>query len=236
MNTIDPVATAGLVAREIRSGSRNGMPTKIAVAHRTYRTDQTDLWDALTNVDRIPRWFLPVSGDLALGGRYQLEGNAGGIVERCEEPESFAVTWEFGGMVSWLDITLTPAGDGTTLELVHESPVDPEFWNQFGPGAVGVGWDLALMGLGLHLDSGMPVDPAEGAAFATTPDGVEFVRRSAAGWADAAVGDGDEPGPAHEAAARTVTFYTVVPDDAAPTDAAPTDAAPETGEDESAGS
>ncbi|WP_076818926.1 SRPBCC family protein [Pseudofrankia asymbiotica] len=241
MNTIDPVATAGLVAREVRSGSRNGTPTKIAVARRTYRTDQADLWDAVTNIDRIPRWFLPVSGELALGGRYQLEGNAGGIVERCDEPASFAVTWEFGGTVSWLNVTLTPAGGGTVLELVHESPVDPDFWKQFGPGAVGVGWDLGLMGLGLYLDTGVPVDPAEAAAFTVSPDGVEFVRHSAAGWADAAVSDGDEPGAAHEAAARTATFYTVVPDDAAPKDAAPketaaTDATPETGETESAGS
>src|SRR3546814_9634628 len=90
---IDPVATAGLVAREVRTGSRDGVPTKIAVATRTYPTDQADLWDAVTNPDRIPRWFLPVSGELVEGGRYPLEGNAGGVVERCDEPSSFAVTW-----------------------------------------------------------------------------------------------------------------------------------------------
>src|SRR5215471_19705278 len=106
---LDPVATAGLATREVRSGTRDGAPTKIAIARRTYPTDQDDLWDALTNADRIPRWFLPVSGELSVGGRYQLEGNAGGLVERCKEPESFAVTWEFGGQVSWLDVTLTPA-------------------------------------------------------------------------------------------------------------------------------
>ena len=26
------------------------------------------------------------------------------------------MTWEYGDMVSWLTVTLTPAGDGTTLE------------------------------------------------------------------------------------------------------------------------
>jgi uncharacterized protein YndB with AHSA1/START domain len=211
---VDPVATAGLTIREVRSGAREGVATKVAIARRTYATDQTDLWDALTNADRIPRWFLPVSGNLAVGGRYQFQGNAGGVVERCDAPESFAVTWEMGPMVSWLQVTLHPAGDGTTLELAHEAPVDPELWGQFGPGAVGVGWDLALMGLGLHIDSGDPVDPAEGLAFATTPEGVAFVERSATGWADAAVGDGDEQAAAHEAAARTVAFYTGAPEDA----------------------
>lgn len=209
----DPVTSAGLVAREVRTGSRDGAVTKVAVARRTYRTHQADLWDALTDPARLPRWFLPVSGDLAVGGRYQLEGNAGGVVERCDEPRSFALTWEFGGMVSWLQVHLSPAGDGTTLELTHEAPVDPDFWEQFGPGAVGVGWDLALMGLGMHLDSGEAVDPQAALAFPTTSEGRAFVERAAAGWADAAAADGDQPGPAHEAAARTVAFYTTQPEE-----------------------
>jgi len=212
MTIIDPVAKAGLVTRELRSGTRDGAPTKIAVARRTYGTDQADLWDALTNAERIPRWFLPVSGALELGGRYQLEGNAGGVVERCEPPASFAVTWEMGPMVSWLEVRLSAAGDGTTLELVHEAPVDPDMWAQFGPGAVGLGWDGALMGLGLHLDTGEAVDPAEAVAFATSPEGAEFYRRAAEAWAEAAVRDGDEPGAAEEAAARSVAFYTTVPE------------------------
>ena len=76
------------------------------------------------------------------------------------------------------------------------------------------------MGLGLHIDSGEPVDPVDGASFATTPDGVELVRRSAAGWAaagwaDAAIADGDDAEAARAAATRTVDFYTVEPDPSA---------------------
>jgi hypothetical protein len=41
-----------------------------------------DAWDGCPSLDRLPQWFLPVSGELRLGGRYQLEGNAGGTVER----------------------------------------------------------------------------------------------------------------------------------------------------------
>ncbi|MFP4511723.1 MAG: SRPBCC family protein [Acidimicrobiales bacterium] len=208
----DPAATIGLVTREVRSGTRGGEPTKIVVGRRTYPTDQADLWDALTNAERIPRWFMPISGDLRVGGRYQLEGNAGGIIERCDAPEHLAVTWEYGPMVSWLDITLAPSADGTVLDLTHEAPVDPDMWDQFGPGAVGVGWDLAFMGLGLHLDSGARVDPDEAATFTFSPAGIEFVRLAATDWADAAARDGDEPGPAHEAAARTLAFYTTAPE------------------------
>ncbi|MBF6338272.1 SRPBCC family protein [Nocardia abscessus] len=209
----DPAAIAGLVTREVRTGSRDGTPTRIAVARRSYPTDQADLWDALTDIERIPRWFLPVSGDLRVGGRYQTEGNANGVVEECDAPERFTVTWEMGPQISWLTVRLTPAGDGTELELLHEAPVDPEFWSQYGPGAVGVGWDLALMGLGLHLSSGAPVDSAEALAFPVTPEGVAFVRKAALGWADAAVDDGDDPAEANAAALRTVDFYTIVPEE-----------------------
>jgi uncharacterized protein YndB with AHSA1/START domain len=213
MTISNSVATAELVTREVRSGTRNGLPTKIVVASRTYGTEQSDLWDAVTNPERIPRWFLPVSGELVLGGRYQLESNAGGVIERCEAPELFAVTWEFGGHVSWLQVELKPALNGTTLQLSHEAPIDdPSFWNQYGPGATGVGWDLGLIGLGLHLDRDAPMDPDFNAEWSTTPEGIEFVRHSATGWAEAAVADGEEPGPAHEAAERTIAFYTIPPD------------------------
>ncbi|WP_052667884.1 SRPBCC family protein [Nitriliruptor alkaliphilus] len=210
--TIDPLTAADLIAREVRTGERNGATTRVAVARRTYATDRADLWEAVTDPERLPRWFLPVSGELRPGGRYQLEGNAGGSIESCDAPTSFAVTWEFGGQLSWLTVTLTPAADGTILELEHEAPVDPEFWAQYGPGAVGIGWDLALMGLGRHLDSGAAVDPSEAEAWAISPEGVEFVRRAASQWADAAVADGDEPRAARDAAENTVTFYTVPPD------------------------
>jgi hypothetical protein len=36
----NPATIAGLVVREVRTGSRDGAPTKIAVARRSYPTDQ----------------------------------------------------------------------------------------------------------------------------------------------------------------------------------------------------
>ncbi|MBF6098056.1 SRPBCC family protein [Nocardia cyriacigeorgica] len=209
----DPVAVAGLVVREVRNGERDGEPTKIAIARRSYPTDREDLWDALTTAERIPRWFLPVTGELKVGGRYQLEGNAGGVIERCAEPESFALTWEMGTQVSWVELSLAATDAGTLLQLTHEAPVDPDMWKQYGPGAVGVGWDLAMMALGLHLSTGDPVDPNEGLTFPTTPEGTEFVRTAATGWAEAAIAGGDEPAEAHAAAEQTITFYTVEPEE-----------------------
>src|SRR2546423_3225109 len=70
---------------------------------QTYDASIDDVWDACTNPERIPRWFLPISCDLRVGGRYQLEGNAGGKIERCDPPNSFAATWEYGGGVSRIE-------------------------------------------------------------------------------------------------------------------------------------
>lgn len=207
----DPVKTARLVTREVRNGERDDTPTKIAVARRTYPTDPADLWDALTNPERLPRWFAPVTGDLELGGRFQVEGNASGVVEQCEEPTVFAITWEFQGAISWVTVTLSPDGDGTVLELVHEAPVDPDFYGEFGPGAVGVGWDLALMGLGVHTETGEPVAQDAGDEWSLSPEGKAFVTEAAEGWAAGAVQAGDAADDAYAAAERTIAFYTTDP-------------------------
>lgn len=212
--SIDPVATAGLVTRLVRSGTRDGVPTRTVIARRVYATDQADLWNALTDPERIPRWFLPVSGELRPGGQYQLDGNAGGVVESCQRPEGFAVTWEYGGQVSWVRAGLTPdPSGGTVLEVAHEATLDdPAFWEQYGPGAGGVGWDLALMTLGQHLESGVPVNSDAAEDWTTSAEGIAFIRMAAGSWAEAAVADGDPVEQAREAAERTVTFYTVPPD------------------------
>jgi uncharacterized protein YndB with AHSA1/START domain len=175
---------------------------------RTYDTPIDDLWDACTNSQRIPRWFLPISGDLRVGGHYQLEGNAGGTIERCDPPNSFAATWEFGGSVSWIQLQLTSEpGGGTRFDLEHTMPVDDR-WNEFGPGAVGVGWDGMLMGLSTHLESGQAVDAAEAAAWATSEEGKKFMALSSQGWCEAYIAAGADEADAKAAADRTTAAYT----------------------------
>ena len=81
-------------------------------------------------------------------------------------PAHLALTWEFGGEVSWVKVDLSEAPDGGThLALEHVAHVDDARWNQFGPGAVGVGWDMTLMGLDRHLAGGAAVDPQEAMAW-----------------------------------------------------------------------
>jgi uncharacterized protein YndB with AHSA1/START domain len=176
---------------------------------RSYDADIDDVWDACTNPERIPRWFLPVSGELRLHGRYQLEGNAGGVIERCDPPRGFAATWEYGGDISWIEVRLAgESGGRTRFELEHIARVDDERWAEFGPGAVGVGWDLGLMGLSLHLDSGEAVDPAEVAAWSASDDGKRFVTLSSRAWGDASIAAGTDRAAAEAARDRTTAAYT----------------------------
>ncbi len=153
------------VERGLETKDVDGVSSYVQTLSQTYPSPIDDVWDAMTSAERIPRWFLPIEGDATVGGRYQFIGNAGGVVQECDPEHRFAITWEMGGMVSWVEVSIEPDEGGTTLVLRHEAPFDEGFWTQYGPGAVGVGWDLSLMGLTLHLASGAPVDPAEVAAW-----------------------------------------------------------------------
>ncbi|WP_326556358.1 SRPBCC family protein [Micromonospora sp. NBC_01796] len=214
---IDVNEKINAVRRQVGKRVLEAGEARVQTISQVYDTTLEDLWDACTKPERIARWFLPVTGDLQVGGRYQFEGNAGGTVERCDPPKGFAATWEYGTEVSWIEVRLTgePTG-GTRFELDHIAHVDDERWAQYGPGATGVGWDLGFIGLGLHLASGgAPVDPAAVEAWSTSDDGRQFITLSSQRWADAAIEAGEDPTAAKAAAGRTTAFYTGAPEDAA---------------------
>lgn len=189
--------------REFKAGE-----ARVVTVSQSYDSTVEDVWDACTNPERIPRWFLPISGELRLGGRYQLEGHAGGVVERCDPPKGFTATWEYGGDVSWIELRISAEGEGRArFELEHIAHVDDERWAEFGPGAVGIGWDSILIALTIHLSTGASVDPKEGMAWMATDEGRRFVTLSGEAWYEAAVADGDDPEAARAAADRTVAAY-----------------------------
>jgi uncharacterized protein YndB with AHSA1/START domain len=204
----DVTRQIGAVERQVVHHDYEGKPAQAIIATQTYDAGIDDVWDACTNPDRLPRWFLPVSGDLRVGGRYQLVGNAGGEILVCEPPRHLKVTWEYGDKMSWVEVRLSEEPDGrTTLELRHTAHADPT-WEQYGPGAVGVGWDLALVGLVLHLSAGASVDPAEGMAWAGSEQGKEFIAQSSQAWCAANIAAGEDEAIATAAARRTTAFYT----------------------------
>lgn len=200
-------AHLGAVTRTVTVLEKDGKPARGVTLERTFATSVADLWDALTNPERLPRWFLPVSGDLRPGGRYQLEGNATGTISACEPPHLLDLSWEFAGETSWVEVRVSPAEGGRSrLTLSHIALLDEHYWPSYGPGAGGVGWDLALAALDAFLVA--PAAPRfDESLLSTTPEGRQFVASLSEDWGRAAIAGGEDPAWARSAAARTTAFY-----------------------------
>lgn len=175
---IDILEHLNAVQREV---SRTG-ETVTVLMRRSYRAEPAEVWDALTDPERMKRWFMPVSGNLEVGGTFQLEGNAGGEVLECEPPKRFKVT--FGGPNSLLELRLLPGADASTeLELEHSMSEAPA---PGGSGAlwVGPGWDGGLLGLDLYVTGEIPED-ADPVEMANSAEVVSYNEQSVRAWIEA---------------------------------------------------
>ena len=210
---IDLIDELNAVHRETGKRTIPAGDGRTVVLRRTYDAAIDDVWNAITTKERIDRWLTPITGDLELGGRYQLEGNAGGEIVACEPPHLLRVTWVYGEAptdrdISVVEVRLAPDGeDRTVLELDHAAVVDDEFWARYGPGAVGVGWDLALLGLANHL-AGSVFDRD---GWDATPGARDFMTRSSEAWGRALIAAGTPEDVANEMRDNTTAFY--VPDE-----------------------
>jgi len=207
---IDIAREIDAVQRSVGTGPLGDAEGRIVRLQRTYDSSIEEVWEALTTPERIDRWFLPISGDFRLGGHYQFEGNAGGEILDCDRPHRVRVSWVYGemsdaGPASEVEVRLTPAGEGsTTVVLEHIAVVPDEMWDQFGPGAVGVGWDGGVLGLSLHLRGGSVGDPI---AWQLSDEGREFFAKASAAWGVANEAAGADPAAAAKAVANTTAFY-----------------------------
>jgi uncharacterized protein YndB with AHSA1/START domain len=194
------------IHRRVDKRTTDGEELVGLLLQRRYDAEVEDVWDAVTEPDRLKRWFLPISGDLRAGGNFQLEGNASGEILKCEPPRLLKVT--FGGPSSLVELRLSPAGDGVTdLELEHTVPIEIA---GSGAGALypGPGWDGALMALDRFLrgeDIGDPI------AAANSLETQEFSRQSVHAWTAAIEASGTAS--AEEIAAATeVSLAQFAPD------------------------
>ncbi len=206
-NMIDVTHQINSVRRSVGARTLEAGEARVVTISQAYDTDAADLWDACTSIERIPRWFLPITGDLRVGGRYQLEGNANGTILTCDPPREFTATWECGGDVSWIELRVISEGsDRSRFELDHIAHVDDR-WDQFGPGAVGMGYDGALVGLAIHLSTGEAVDPSFGQRWMASEDGRRFMKLSGEAWYEANLAGGADAEWARPAADRCLAAY-----------------------------
>lgn len=183
---------------------------------RRYDATVDDVWDAVTDPDRLRRWLKPVTGDLRPGGRYDLEGGEHGEILRCEPPRLLRVSWLYGPEAdAWpgtseVEVVLTAGeGGGTDVALTHAASVGDPSFPVYGPGAGGVGWDLHLIALSRYLTDGESTDHED---LEGSPEVRELVRRSAAAWGRAHAATGADPRTVAAAVEATTAFYAPEPD------------------------
>jgi uncharacterized protein YndB with AHSA1/START domain len=97
---------------------------------REYPNSIDDVWDALTNPDRLAQWWLPFDADITIelveGGAYILRGKGEGMptfswkVLRAESPNLFEHTHaDPGAVITW---RLREKEDGCELEFTQTLP------------------------------------------------------------------------------------------------------------------
>ncbi|TFD52945.1 ATPase [Cryobacterium frigoriphilum] len=138
------------------------------------------VWAALTEPAALARWFLPVTGDLQVGGTFQFEGNAGGEILACVPGRVVRVT--YGGPTSVVVARLDPGvSGGSTLTFEHTVPL-----SMAGSGAgalyVAPAWEMSVVGLGLFLAGDFVDNPV---TWQASPGMQRFARLSIDAWAAA---------------------------------------------------
>lgn len=135
-----------------------------------YDTDIADLWTALTDPDRLARWYGRVEGDLRAGGSFRVRIEAAeidgtGSVEECEPPTRLRVTTRetdesagAGGDAPFdevVEATLTAEGAHTRLVIeVRGLPLAKI-------AAYGAGWQMHAESLAEDVAGREPADNGE---------------------------------------------------------------------------
>ena len=155
--------------REIGSRRIAAGDARTILMRRWYGAAIGEVWHCCTDPERLSRWFVRPTGDLRVGGRFVLEGNAAaGEVRHCEPPRLLAASWVYGSRpADEVELRLAPQAGGTVLELEHASVTthievggrmvdvllnDPNS----GLWGLGAGWEMGLVALDALLRNALP--------------------------------------------------------------------------------
>ncbi len=115
---------------------------------RRYATEVADLWSAITEPERVARWFAPVSGELRLGGSVEVHFDDHTNVYEvatCQPPNLLVVHWLHDEGQSLVRAELAATAEGSRLVLEHTGLTAEKV-----PG-YGAGWHWHLDALGAVL-------------------------------------------------------------------------------------
>jgi uncharacterized protein YndB with AHSA1/START domain len=170
---------------ELRRRTIPAGPARVAAFTRVYETTIDDLWEACTDPERLRRWYVPVSGELRVGGQFQQVNMGSGTVLECDAPRFFKVS--LGGGADEIELRLTPGPrDGsTTLRIEHATTLDAhEIGGQMYDAifCMGGGYYPRLQALDHHLRGILPAD-YDSTAFHLNPDMRPAIDRGSAAMA-----------------------------------------------------
>jgi hypothetical protein len=190
---IDGAVEIGSVQRKVIE-SADPASARVAVISRRFDAEPEALWRSLSDPNGHSPWVAMMREPIA-GVRYRRD-NIEGTITTSNPPNSLAATWEMGGDVSWIDITLTalPAG-GTRLQVQHTAAVgaEPWSWHQFGWCAVMLSWEVELFALSQWLTGDSDFVEASVGAWLGTEEGRAFLRAICVAWGRTAIeGGADE--------------------------------------------
>ncbi|HTA13692.1 MAG TPA: SRPBCC domain-containing protein [Solirubrobacteraceae bacterium] len=146
---------------ELRDRTIAAGEARVAVFTRTYPTTVEDLWDACTSPERLRRWYVPVTGDLRVGGTFQQVNMGSGTIVICEPPHLLKLS--LGKGADEIELRLSPGSDEGTamLEIQHATTLDShEIGGQLYDAifCMGGGYYPRLLALDLHLRGTLPED------------------------------------------------------------------------------
>lgn len=149
---------------ELRRRAIPAGEARVAVMKRTYDATVEDVWSACTDPERLARWYVPVTGDLRVGGTFEQQNMGSGEIVACEAPSHLRLS--LGGGADEIELWLREVGDGMTeLEIQHATTIsEHEIGGQMYDAilCMGGGYYPRLYALDLHLRGALPEgwDPA----------------------------------------------------------------------------
>src|SRR5882757_3782417 len=122
---------------------------------RSYPSDVQEVWDAITDFDRLARWFERAEGDRAVGGTVHIymepELTVDLVIDSCDAPNGFTAQWHHPGQdMSHVALRIAAVGTGSEVSLVHRG-IDAARSDEYGPG-----WHHYVECLTAHLTGNEP--------------------------------------------------------------------------------
>jgi uncharacterized protein YndB with AHSA1/START domain len=169
---------------ELRHRRISAGNARVAVFRRVYDAPIDDVWDACTNPDRLCRWYVPVTGDLRVGGTFHQSPMGSGVITHCAAPHE--LTLSLGGGADEIELRLSSTEDArTALELQHATTIDQ---HQIGGQmfdaifCMGGGYYPRFLALHRHLHGTLP-DEYDPLTFHQLPELQPVIARGSAAMA-----------------------------------------------------